>query len=237
MLEVIVVLVVFGLLALLLGMSRWLAHRPWASAGNLAIALMLFLTAHHFWPAVMDLRTYEPLPAKAMIAQVYCERTGSSAYRVTLTRLPGGRMQVFEMSGDEWRIDARTLVWKGRAAQLGLSPDYRFDRLIARYQYVEDTDGKGASRPAPSGFALNDADATSEDFWAQVRTGSQWAGRVDALHAYGPWRRMADGARYDVWMTRGPHDREARIDAQPGNEAAAKAMLYTRANNNVRTQG
>ncbi len=149
MLGTIVVLVAFGLVALLLGLSRWLARRHWAAAGNVAIALLLLFVAHRYWPAAMHLRTYEDLPANAMIAQVYCERTGPRAYRVTLTRLPGGRMQVFEMAGEEWRLDARTLTWKGRAAQLGLRPGYRLDRLSARYLKSEPEEGAGPGTPPP----------------------------------------------------------------------------------------
>ncbi|HEX9207885.1 MAG TPA: hypothetical protein VF851_06590 [Steroidobacteraceae bacterium] len=239
MLEAIAVLVVFGLIALLLGLSRWLARRHWAAAGNVAIALLLFFVAHRYWPAAAHLRTYEDMPAHAMIAQVYCERTGPRAYRVTLTRLPEGRMQVYEMTGDEWRLDARTLAWKGRAAQLGLRASYRLDRLSARYLTSAPTDGADPAVPAPppASYALSDADEPGEDVWAQARTATRWEDSVVASHAYGPWRRLADGARYDVWMSRDPRQGPVRIDARPGNEAAAKAMLYTRPNDNVRTQG
>jgi hypothetical protein len=240
MLGTIVVLVAFGVVALLLGLSRWLARRHWAAAGNVAIALLLLFIAHRYWPAAEHLRTYEDLPANAMIAQVYCERTGPRAYRVMLTRLPGGRMQVYEMAGEEWRIDARTLVWRGRAAQLGLRPGYRLDRLSARYlssQAGRGTDPAAAPLPPPAGFDLSDADEPGEDVWAQARTATRWEDSIDADHAYGPWRRLAEGARYDVWMTRDPRTARIAIDARPGNEAASKAMLYTRDNNKVRTQG
>ena len=264
MLETVVVLVVFGILALLLGLSRWLAHRPWAAAGNVAIGLALFYLAHRTYPAALDLRTYEPLLPKAMVAQVYCERTGPHAYRITLTRLPGGRMQVYEVAGDEWRLDARTLVWKGRAAELGMKPGYRLDRLTTRTVPAAEPVASGAAKPShasdalatpvsvvtaseagaasiagPSGYALDDRDRgePGEDIWAQARTATSWEGEVDARHAQGPWRRMVDGARYDVWITRDEHDGEPRIDAQPGNEAAAKTMLYTGPNDKARAKG
>ncbi len=76
MLGVIALCVAFGLLALLLSLSRWLAHRPWAAAGNLAVAVLLLLVAHRLWPPVLHLQTYESMRPKALIAQVHCERTG-----------------------------------------------------------------------------------------------------------------------------------------------------------------
>ncbi|MGB7738058.1 MAG: hypothetical protein WBM03_03010, partial [Steroidobacteraceae bacterium] len=236
MLGVIALCVAFGLLALLLSLSRWLAHRPWAAAGNLAVAVLLLLVAHLLWPPVLHLRTYESMRPKALIAQVHCQRTGPSAYRVTLTRLPAGRMQVFEMSGDEWRLDVRTLVWTGHAARLGLPDSFRLDRLSGRYLRTElaaEAAPTPAAAPAaepaqtllvPASFALSDEEEAGEDIWAQARTDSGWKDHLDARHAYGPWRPLADGARYDVAMTRAPGHAEAVLEVRPANEAAAKAM-------------
>jgi hypothetical protein len=202
----------------------------------------------------MHLRTYETLRSKALIAQIHCERTGPSAYRVTLTRLPAGHMQVFEMTGDEWRLDVRTLVWTGRAAQLGLHDRFRLDRLGGRYLRTEPTpEDPGAATPAarakstvtdtpapaaliPASYALSDEDEAGEDIWAQARTDSGWKAHVDARHAYSPWRPLADGARFDVAITRVPGQADIVLEARPANEAAAKAMRYTETGI-VRTRG
>ena len=248
MLGVIALCVAFGLLALLLSLSRWLAHRQWAAAGNLALAVLLLLVAHRLWPPVLHLQTYETMRPRGLIAQVHCERTGPSAYRVTLTRLPAGHMQVFEMAGDEWRLDVRTLVWTGPAAQLGLPDSFRLDRLSGRYLHTELASATAptsaaapGARPAPArlvpaSFALSDEQEAGEDIWAQARTDSRWKAHVDARHAYGPWRPLASGARYDVSMTRAPGQAEAVLDARPANEAAAKAMRYT-GDDRIRTKG
>lgn len=230
MLGVIALCVAFGLLALLVSLSRWLAHRPWAAAGNLAVGIGLLALAQWLWPPVLHLQTYERMPTRSalVIAQMHCERTGPSAYRVTLTRLPAGRMQVLEMAGDEWRLDARTLVWTGRDAALGLPDSYRLDRLGARYT-------RAAAAAAPASYALTDEDEPGEDIWAQARTESAWAGRIDARRAYSPWRALADGARYDVALVRPTGGTEPVLEASPANEAAAKAMRYTE-RLNVRTK-
>lgn len=229
MLGVIALCVAFGLLALLVALSRWLARRPGAAAGNLAVGIGLLAVAQWLWPPVLHLQTYERMPTRAsqVIAQVHCERTGPSAYRVTLTRLPAGRMQVLEMAGDEWQLDARTLVWIGRAADLGLRDSYRLDRISGRYR-------QPAAATPPASYALTDDDEPGEDIWAQARTQSHWAGRIDARHAYSPWRALADGARYDVSLVRPRGGGDPALDARPANEAAAKAMRYTE-NVNVRT--
>ena len=228
MLGPLLLIVFFGCVALLLGFSRWLAHRPWAAAGNVAIAVVLFTVAYVLWPAALHLRTYERIPANGLVAQVYCERTGATTFRVTLTRLPGGRMQVYEVGGDEWRVDARTLVWKGRASQLGLRPGYRFERLSARYlrsaRPADDDDGE---MRLPEGFALSDPDEVGVDVWSQARTGQRWAGQVEPGRAYGPWRPLVDKARYDVWMSHEPGALDVRLDARATTAAAGQAMRYT----------
>lgn len=223
----ILLLVVFGFIALLLGFSRWLARRHWAAAGNVAVAITLFAIAHVAWPAVMHLRTYEALPPRdTMVAQVSCERTGPRAFRLTLTRLPAGQMQVFEMTGDQWRLEARTLVWKDRAAQVGLPASYRFEQLsMRRLGATPPPDVRPESLPElPLAYALSDADEAGEDVWSQARTGDRWASQVDPRRVYGPWRPLADGARFDVWMKRPPGSADARLEALPANEAAAKAL-------------
>jgi hypothetical protein len=222
---VILLLVVFGLVALLLAFSRWLARRPWAAAGNVAIGLALFAIAHAYWPAVTNLRTYERLPTtNTLVAQVHCERTGPRAFRVTVTRLPDGRMQVYEMTGDEWRLEARTLIWQGRAERLGLPSSYRFERLSARYLHADRPVGEASETlpTPPTSYGLADADEIGEDVWSQARTGQRWSGQVEPGRVYGPWRPLADGARFDVWMSRPPGLPNARLDATAANEAGAK---------------
>jgi hypothetical protein len=226
MLGVIVLCVVFGLLALLVAFSRWLARRHWAAAGNVLIAVLLLALAHRLWPPVLHLQSYQKMPAAAAIAQVQSERTGPRTYRVTLTRLPAGEMQVFEMAAEEWRLDVRTLVWTGRAASLGLPPSFRLERLSGRFVRTESADAASAETPAglPASFPLSDPDEAGEDIWAQARTGARWQTHVDARHAYGPWRPLADGARFEVSLIRPAGSAEAVLEAVPANEAATRAM-------------
>lgn len=244
MLGALLLVVIFGFVALLLGFSRWLARRPWAATGNFAIGVLLFAFAHAYWPAVLHLRTYEAMPTEAMVAQVHCERTGPQTYRLTLTWLPQGRMQVYDIAGDEWRIDARTLVWRGTAAKLGLSPSYRFERLSARFLRAgkpasavkHANDAMMAPMRLPEGYALSGPDEVGDDVWSQARTGQRWTDDVEPGRAYGPWRPLGDGLRYDVWMTHAPGALDARLEARAASEADVKAMEYTRPHNdNVRT--
>jgi hypothetical protein len=158
-------------------------------------------------------------------------------------------MRVFEMQGDEWRLDVRTLAWRDQAATLGLRSGYRLDRLSARYGAMRlpaapataSNRPQGKNEPAtatadammassPSSYGLADLDEAGEDVWAQARTGSWWASYADARHAYGPWRPLADAGRFDIWLRKRGADGTVELEARPANEAAAKAVqAHTRA--------
>jgi hypothetical protein len=225
---VILVCLVLGLVALLIAFSRWLAGRPWAAAGNAALGVALLLVVQHVWPAAANLRTYEPMPAKsAPVAQLRVERTGTRTYRITLTRLPAGRMQVFHATGDQWRLDARALFWSERAARLGLSPAYRLDRLGVRLSTAGEAAAGEAPPPPDGGFDLADREEPGEDVWAQARTGVRWPRDLEASMLYGPWLPLADGARFDAALERVPGRRDARIVVRPAGEAGGEAMGYT----------
>ena len=226
---VLILALVFAVLALLLSFSRWLARRPWAAAGNLLVAVVLFVAVVGFWPAAADLTTYRTMPEQGPIAEVSCESTGPHSNRVTLTRLPDGRMQLVEVHGDEWRLDIRTLAWRDQAANLGLRAGYRLDRLSARFVGTTQTGATDAEpAPSPSSYGLGESDEAGEDVWAQVRTGTRWERYADARHAYGPWQPLADAGRFEVWLRRQGANGGTDVEARAVNEAASKAVQAVR---------
>lgn len=205
------VLACFGILVLLLALSRWLAGRRWASLGHVVLAVTLLGAGLGIRPVAAQLATYEPRVAERPVAQLFCERTSSKSYRLTLTRLPRGRMQVFEVPGDEWRVDARTLDWTGAAAELGLGPSYRLEQLLTRYARPPGADD------VPSSYPLSEA-GSGGDLWSSARAGAYWSRHARAGQVDGPWQPLADGARFDVAFERG------RLAARPANDAAARAL-------------
>jgi hypothetical protein len=210
-----VVLACFALIALLLAWSRWLAGRKLAMAGHVVLAVAAGWAALVLWSVTASLVSYEPVVRGQPVAELYFEQVGSGSFRGTLTRLPGGRVQVFELTGDQWRLEARTLEWQGRAATLGLDHMYRLERLNTRTQAGSDT-GAGSDRPATSRYAL--ASDTGEDLWAKARTRPGWMRHLRAGHADGPWLSMVNGARLTVWLA-GP-----ALRIEPANEAAAASV-------------
>ncbi len=185
------VLAGFVLVAALLAWSRWLAGRRWAAAGNLLLALVAISIVVTVWPVAGDLATYQPMRPNQPVAELFFEQAGARRYRATLTRLPSGRMQVFELEGDEWRLDARGLDWTPRAAALGLRPLYQLGILEARSASTEVEAADGPTR-----FTLHEA--RGSDLWARLEAGSRWSAAAKALKIEGPWQPMAHGQRFNI---------------------------------------
>lgn len=185
------VLAGFSLVAALLAWSRWLVGRRWAAAGNLALALAAALVVATGWPVSRDLAALHPIRLDQPVAELFFEQVGARRFRTTLTRLPSGRMQVFELQGDEWRVTARGLDWTARAAALGLKPRYQLDLLEARSAGVVDD-----SAAPPTRFRLGETRAA--DFWSRVAAGSRWSAAATALTLAGPWQPMAHHQRFVV---------------------------------------
>ncbi len=185
------VLAGFAITAALIAWSRWLSKRRWAAAGNLLLAVVAALVAILGWPVVRDLESYETAVDGQAIASVFVEKTGSRSQRVTLTRLPSGRMQVFELDGDEWRVLARELAWPSLPASLGFMRRYRLESLDSR-----DSSASGPS--VATEVAL--PEVRGFDLWARARPGSVWSRFVMPQTRSMPWEPLVDKARFRVYL-------------------------------------
>lgn len=204
------VLAFFALVALNLAWSRHLAGHRLASTGHLALAAICAAAAAVLWSLAVEFEEYRTLDESEPVAELFFERTAPGRFRVTLTRLPEGRMQVFAMTGHQWRIDVRTLAWKNEALRLGLSPRYRLERLSAR-----DTSREIGPGDSVSGYAL--AEDPDRDVWNGAREWALWTRQAQAVVAYGPWRPMTSGARFEVRL------RPGDVAVKPVNETPAGA--------------
>ncbi len=205
----------FALLAVLLAWSRWLAHRRWAAVGHVLLAVTAGCGALLSWSMQQSLRSYEPVIHGQPVAELYVEKIAARRYRGTLTRLPAGRVQVFELPGEQWRLEARTLDWQGRAAELGLGSRYRLERLGSRRDPRSIAgDAPGAAETASYRLGADDGD----DLWAKARTGTVWARHLRGGRADGPWQPLAGDARFTVWLEPGG------LRVEPANESATASL-------------
>jgi hypothetical protein len=186
----------FALVAALLAWSRWLARRRLAALGHAVLAAACATLGAFLWAATDGLASFEPLRPGMEIAEIRFDDAGPGRYRATLVRLPGGRVQVFELAGERWRIEARTLEWRGPAASLGLQPACRLERLESAPAGEAET-----AAPAAAGRSYALADDAGMDLWARVRRNPGWTGYAEARVAGTPWVPMHAGMEFTVVAT------------------------------------
>ncbi len=119
--------------------------------------------------------------------------------------------RLFTLRGDEWQMDARVVNWKPPATLLGLDPIYQLDRLSGRYSDIEEE--RTSMRTV---HALSDE--LPLDVWHVARRFPALMPGVDAYYGTATYLPMADGARFEVSLTR------TALIARPVNEAAREAV-------------
>lgn len=127
-----IVIIAFAAIATLLAWSRWLAGRRWAAAGHALLASVAAALVVLAWPVAAYVKKFTPLSAPLPVAELVFERTGADRHRVTVTRLPSGRMQLLEVAGGEWRADLQVLRWAGWLAPLAPQTAYRIRAVETR---------------------------------------------------------------------------------------------------------
>jgi hypothetical protein len=86
--------------------------------------------------------TFHALTDETLIAELEFDRTGEQRYRAYLRTGDFCSELVFDVPGEQWRIDAQFLKWKYWATLLGLESQYRLERLEGRYRSAADQNEK-----------------------------------------------------------------------------------------------
>lgn len=202
----------FGLLLLALAIQRLRRGRFFAAGSSALFGILFLCVAGGFFIVALNLRTYSRLTYEQPVAELVFEAKGPQSFQVIVTQVPSGSMQILQVSGDEWQMDARVLKWRGWANLLGLDAQYRLERFGGRYRDIEQ------ERTAPrSVYPL--ADNPGVDIWTLAANGSRWVPFVDAVYGSATYLPMANGARYQVTMS------QTGLLARPLNEAAQKAVF------------
>lgn len=182
----------------------------------------------------MNVQTYARMTYERPVATIDVRKLENQLYEITLSQPPlfagrPDRTAVYKVHGDDWRIEAQVLKWKPWANRIGLDSQYRLDRLSGRYSTVEQE--LSATRSAydlgdAEEIALNGQFPFKMDAWDMIRRYRQHVDAADTLYGSAAYMPMADGARYEVWIT------QSGLIARPTNDAARNASAggWTMAN-------
>ena len=153
---------------------------------------------------------YGRLVDEQVVSRIEFSQTAPGIFTARVM-IDGETDRILELRGDEWQMDARVVNWKPPATLLGLDPIYQLERLSGRYASIDDE----LSAPR-SVHALSEELAL--DVWRVARKFPALMPGVDAYYGTATYLPMADGARFEVSLSR------TALLARPINEAARNAV-------------
>lgn len=171
----------------------------------------------------LDVQTYARLTYERPVATIETRRLGPQYFEATVMQPARGEnapavSNLYPLHGDEWRIEAQVLKWKPWANVLGLDAQYRLDRLSGRYRSIEqEINAPRSVHPLAGGDAGPDWLPWRISAWDLARRYRRHVDAVDTLYGGAAYMPMADGARYEVWIT------QSGLVARPVNAAARAA--------------
>ena len=159
---------------------------------------------------VLSYVSYARLTDEAPVGTIEFRQQSPGVFDARLMR-PEQPDTTVTLAGDEWQLDARIISWQAPATILGLEPIFQLERLSGRYSDVERE--RSESRSVHSL-----AERQALDLWSVARRYPRWLPGVDAHYGTATYVPMADGARYEITMTRNA------LIARPGNARAEQAV-------------
>jgi len=153
---------------------------------------------------------YSRLVDEQAVGQIEFSETAPGEYAARLM-IDGEVDRLLVLRGDEWQMDARVINWKPPATLLGLDPIYQLDRLSGRYADIDNE--ITATRTV---HALSDK--MTLDIWRVARKFPLIMPGVDAYYGTATYLPMADGARFEVTLSR------TALLARPVNDRARQAV-------------
>lgn len=158
-----------------------------------------------------DVYSYRNLADEHSVGTVSFRKLGEQHFEARFAD-EDGLAQRFELSGDQWQLDARMLKWKGPLARWGIEPAYRLDRLSGRYLTLQDERSKERTvhQLVGSNYGV--------DVWQSLRGIDKRLPFVDAVYGSATFLPMQDGAVYEVRIS------HTGLMARPLNDQASSAL-------------
>lgn len=153
---------------------------------------------------------YGRLVDEQVVSQIEFSQSAPGEY-VARLMIDGERDRLLPLRGDEWQMDARVVNWKPPATLLGLDPIYQLERLSGRYSNIDDEISERRTVHALS-------EDMALDVWRVARRFPKLMPGVDAYYGTATYLPMADGARFEITLTR------TALIARPMNDAAREAV-------------
>jgi hypothetical protein len=100
------------------------------------LALLLLGAGAVLGVVTLGIQGMQALTREETAARIKVVPTGAQRYDATLT-FPDGRVETYDLAGDDIYIDGHIVKWTPLANMLGLHTSYRLDRIAGRYRALE----------------------------------------------------------------------------------------------------
>lgn len=139
------------------------------------------------------LYTYHRLTDEALIAELSFDRLGEQVYRASVSTGDLCRVELYQLHGDQWRIEAQFIKWKYWANLLGLDAMYRLDRIEGRYRDVaQQNERRTVAYALPRSTAVDMVDVADAlgrlNFLLDASYGSSTYHHIDTATVYRVYR-------------------------------------------------
>lgn len=204
---------VFAFLSIyfLFRMLHCVRHRRVVRAGGSCVSCLISAAvAGAGGMLLLSYLTYGRLIEEQLVSRIEFRRISPEEFQARIM-VTGKIDQFYTLRGDEWQMDAKIVTWKPPMTLLGLDPIYQLDRLSGRYAEIdrEQTEVRTVHSLSPESPA---------DVWQIAHRFPSLMPGVDAHYGTATYVPMADGARFEVTLSR-----DALI-ARPANDRAREAI-------------
>ena len=198
-----------GIILFIMGIQRIWRRRIVAGSVEGLIGLLLLAVAGLMVVISINLYTYERLTHESKVAEISFQEIGPQHFGSTLKFK--NKIEILDLRGDDWQIDARVLKWRGIAVLFGFDTLYQLDRLSGRYRDINQ------ERTAPR-TVHSLSEGKGLDLWLMAKKYKRWIPWVDALYGSATYMPMVNGASYSVFASL------TGLLARPNNDIALKAV-------------
>lgn len=141
----------FGVLLIAISYQRHLTRRDVSALLHGLSGGLIFLGGALLLAVSFNFNTYAALSDDQPLAELSVEQSATGKYQVRLLRLPTGDLQVLNLEGDFWLIQARVAQWYGWPTWLGLNRHIRLETLNS----MERNKRIDANHPYSSSYSLS----------------------------------------------------------------------------------
>jgi len=135
----IVIAALLGVVGFAIGFSAFgalLRARLFRFAFSALLSVVLLAAGAVLALLALGIEGMKALTKEESAARIKVVPTGLQRYDATVT-FPDGRVQTYDLAGDDIYIDGHIVKWTALANMLGLHTSYRLDRIAGRYRAIE----------------------------------------------------------------------------------------------------